>query len=151
VYYSKMEYVPKICIEREDFNNLLALGHDCTTYLNMSLFFTSLMGCSLVAVVHQYLSLQTEFDRLVQVKKSLMDHITSLEEELTAVYANEKEEGQEEEGQEEEGQEEEQEEEGQEEEEEEEEEEQQEDVTDTKVTEDEVLDDLAEDTKPHVD
>ena len=135
-----MEYVQKICIERQDFNNLLALGHDCTTYLNMSLFFTSLMGCSLVAVVHQYLSLQTEFDRLVQVKKSLMDHITSLEEELTTVYANEKEEEEEEEEQEEE-----------EEEQEEEEEEQQEDVTDTKVTEDEVLDDLAEDTKPHVD
>ena len=92
------------------------------------------MGCSLVAVVHQYLSLQTEFDRLVQVKKSLMDHITSLEEELTAVYANEKEEQEEEE---------------QEEEEQEEEEEEQEDLTDTKQ--DEVLDDLADDTKPHVD
>lgn len=126
-----MEYVPKICIEREDFNNLLALGHNCTTYLNMSLFFTSLMGCSLVAVVHQYLSLQTEFDRLVQVKKSLMDHITSLEEELTALYANEQQEGQEEN------------------EDEEEEEQEAEDVTDTKQ--DEVLDDLAEDTKPHVD
>ena len=133
-----MEYVQKICIEREDFNNLLALGHDCTTYLNMSLFFTSLMGCSLVAVVHQYLSLQTEFDRLVQVKKSLMDHITSLEEELTTVYANEKEEQEEEEAEEEEQEEEEQEEEGQ-----------QEDVTDTKQ--DEVLDDLVEDTKPHAD
>ena len=129
-----MEYVQKICIEREDFNNLLASSYDCTTYLNMSLFFTSLMGCSLVAVVHQYLSLQTEFDRLVQVKKSLMDHITSLEEELTAVYANEKEEQEEEE---------------QEEEEQEEEEEEQEDLTDTKQ--DEVLDDLADDTKPHVD
>ena len=130
-----MEYVQKICIEREDFNNLLASSYDCTTYLNMSLFFTSLMGCSLVAVVHQYLSLQTEFDRLVQVKKSLMDHITSLEEELTAVYANEKEE-QEEDEQEEEEQEEQ-------------EEEEQEDLTDTKQ--DEVLDDLADDTKPHVD
>jgi hypothetical protein len=130
-----MEYVPKICIEREDFNNLLALGHNCTTYLNMSLFFTSLMGCSLVAVVHQYLSQQTEFDRLVQVKKSLMDHITSLEAELTAVYANEQQEGQQE---------------NEDEEEEDEEEEQEaEDVTDTKQ--DEVLDDLAEDTKPHVD
>ena len=125
-----MEYVQKICIEREDFNNLLASSYDCTTYLNMSLFFTSLMGCSLVAVVHQYLSLQTEFDRLVQVKKSLMDHITSLEEELTTVYANEKEEQEEQE-------------------EEEEEEEEQEDLTDTKQ--DEVLDDLADDTKPHVD
>ena len=126
-----MEYVQKICIEREDLNNLLASSHDCTTYLNMSLFFTSLMGCSLVAVVHQYLSLQTEFDRLVQVKKSLMDHITSLEEELTALYANEQQEGQEEN------------------EDEEEEEQEAEDVTDTKQ--DEVLDDLAEDTKPHVD
>ena len=133
-----MEYVQKICIEREDFNNLLASSYDCTTYLNMSLFFTSLMGCSLVAVVHQYLSLQTEFDRLVQVKKSLMDHITSLEEELTAVYANEKEE-----------QEEEEQEEQEEEEQEEQEEEEQEDLTDTKQ--DEVLDDLADDTKPHVD
>ena len=133
-----MEYVQKICIEREDFNNLLASSYDCTTYLNMSLFFTSLMGCSLVAVVHQYLSLQTEFDRLVQVKKSLMDHITSLEEELTAVYANEKEEQEEEEQEEEE-----------EEEQEEQEEEEQEDLTDTKQ--DEVLDDLADDTKPHVD
>ena len=132
-----MEYVPKICVEREYFNNLLALGHNCTTYLNMSLFFTSLMGCSLVAVVHQYLSLQTEFDRLVQVKKSLMDHITSLEEELTAVYANEEQEGQEGQDDEEEEQEDE------------EDEKEAEDVTDTKQ--DEVLDDLAEDTKPHVD
>ena len=129
-----MEYVPKICVEREDFNNLLALGHNCTTYLNMSLFFTSLMGCSLVAVVHQYLSLQTEFDRLVQVKKSLMDHITSLEEELTALYANEQQEGQEE---------------NEDEEEDEEEEQEAEDVTDTKQ--DEELNDLTEDTKPHVD
>ena len=137
-----MEYVPKICIEREDFNNLLGSSHDCTTYLNMSLFFTSLMGCSFVAVFHQYLSLHTEFDRLVQVKKSLMDHITSLEEELTAVYTNEKEE---------EGQEQEQQEEEEQEEEEEEEEEQQEDVTDTKVAEEELLDDLTEDTKPHAD
>jgi len=125
-----MEYVQKICIEREDLNNLLASSHDCTTYLNMSLFFTSLMGCSLVAVVHQYLSLQTDFDRLVQVKKSLMDHITSLEEELTAVYANEQQEAEEEEQEEQEA-------------------EEAEDVTDTKQ--DEELNDLTEDTKPHVD
>jgi hypothetical protein len=125
-----MEYVQKICIEREDLNNLLASSHDCTTYLNMSLFFTSLMGCSLVAVVHQYLSLQTEFDRLVQVKKSLMDHITSLEEELTALYANEQQEAEEEEQEEQEA-------------------EEAEDVTDTKQ--DEELNDLTEDTKPHVD
>lgn len=134
-----MEYVQKICIEREDFDNLLASSYDCTTYLNMSLFFTSLMGCSLVAVVHQYLSLQTEFDRLVQVKKSLMDHIVNLEAELTAEYSNKEEQEEEEEEQEEQEQEEQAEQ----------EEGQQEDVTDTKQ--EEVLDDLAEDTKPHAD
>ena len=87
-----MEYSQKICIEREDFNNLLASGHDCVMYLNFSLFFTSLMGFSLVAIVHQFLSLQKEFDGLVQVKKSLMDHIVTLEAELTAAYAMEEEE-----------------------------------------------------------
>jgi hypothetical protein len=66
-----------------------------------------------------------------------MDHITSLEEELTAVYANEEQEGQEGQDDEEEEQEDE------------EDEKEAEDVTDTKQ--DEVLDDLAEDTKPHVD
>jgi hypothetical protein len=70
-----------------------------------------------------------------------MEHITSLEEELTAVYENE--EGQEQEQQ--------QEQEEEEVEEEEDEDEEQEDVTDTKVAEEELLDDLTEDTKPHAD
>jgi len=120
-----MEYVQKICIEREDLNNLLASGHDCTTYLHMSIFFTTILGFSLVGTVLHALSLQKEIDGINQVKKSLMDHIVTLEAELTALYANEDEE------------------------EEEQEEEQQEDSTETKQ---EVEpDDLAEDTKPHVD
>jgi hypothetical protein len=126
-----MEYVQKICIEREDLNNLLASGHDCTTFLHMSIFFTTILGFSLVGTVLHALSLQKEIDGINQVKKSLMDHIVTLEAELTALYANEDEE---EEGQEEEEQ---QEEEGQ------------EDATETKQEVE--LDDLAEDTKPHVD
>ena len=126
-----MEYVQKICIEREDLNNLLASGHDCTTYLHMSIFFTTILGFSLVGTVLHALSLQKEIDGINQVKKSLMDHIVTLEAELTALYANE--DGEEEE---------------QEEEQEEQQEEEQEDATETKHEE---LDDLAEDTKPHVD
>jgi fructose/tagatose bisphosphate aldolase len=118
-----MEYVQKICIEREDLNNLLASGHDCTTYLHMSIFFTTILGFSLVGTVLHALSLQKEIDGINQVKKSLMDHIVTLEAELTALYANE--DGEEEE-----------------------QEEEQEDATETKHEE---LDDLAEDTKPHVD
>jgi sensor histidine kinase YesM len=125
-----MEYVQKICIEREDLNNLLASGHDCTTYLHMSIFFTTILGFSLVGTVLHALSLQKEIDGINQVKKSLMDHITSLEEELTAVYANEQQEAEEEEQEEQEA-------------------EEAEDVTDTKQ--DEELNDLTEDTKPHVD
>ena len=136
-----MEYVPKICIEREDFNNLLAFHHDCTSYLHMSIFFVAILGFSVAGVVLHVVSLQKDIDGLNQVKKSLMEHITSLEEELTAVYENE--EGQEQEQQQEQGEEEEDEEQEQ--------EQEQEDVTDTKVAEDEVLDDLAEDTKPHAD
>jgi hypothetical protein len=130
-----MEYVPKICIEREDFNNLLAFNHDCTSYLHMSIFFVAILGFSVAGVVLHVVSLQKDIDGLNQVKKSLMEHITSLEEELTAVYENE--EGQEQEQQQEQ--------------EEEEEDEEQEDVTDTKVAEEELLDDLTEDTKPHAD
>jgi hypothetical protein len=134
-----MEYVPKICIEREDFNNLLAFNHDCTSYLHMSIFFVAILGFSVAGVVLHVVSLQKDIDGLNQVKKSLMEHITSLEEELTAVYENE------------EGQEQEQQQEQEEEEEEEDEDEEQEDVTDTKVAEEELLDDLTEDTKPHAD
>ena len=116
-----MEYTQKICIEREDFNNLLASGHDCAMYLNFSLFFTTLLGFSFLGGIHYCLSLQNEIEGLVQVKKSLMDHIVNLEAELTAAYAEVQQEQEEEQEQEQEEQ------------------------------EQEDLNDLAEDKKPHAD
>jgi len=82
-----MEYNQKICIERVEFHDLLASGHDCSTYLNFSLFFSSLLTFSFLGGIHYCLSLHNEINGLVQVKKSLMEHIHTLEEELTAVYA----------------------------------------------------------------
>jgi hypothetical protein len=90
-------------------------------YLNFSLFFTTLLGFSFLGGIHYCLSLQNEIEGLVQVKKSLMEHIYTLEQELTAVYA----EVQQQEQEQEEDQEQEQ--------------------------EQEELNDLAEDTKPHAD
>jgi hypothetical protein len=119
-----MEYNHKICIERVEFHNLLASGHDCAMYLNFSLFFATLLGFSFLGGIHYCLSLQNEIEGLVQVKKSLMDHIVTLEAELTTAYA-EAEQPQEQEQEQEEEQEEEQ---GQDE-----------------------LDDLADETKPHED
>lgn len=123
-----MEYTQKICLERVEFHDLLASGNDCAMYLNFSLFFTTLLGFSFLGGIHYCLSLQNEIEGLVQVKKSLMDHIVNLEAELTAAYAEDQQEQEEEQEQEQE--------EGQEQEEEQEEEE---------------LDDLAEDKKPHAD
>ena len=119
-----MEYTQKICLERVEFHDLLASGHDCATYLNFSLFFTTLLGFSFLGGIHYCLSLQNEIDGLVQVKKSLMDHIVTLEAELTAAYAEVQQEQEEQQEQEQEQEQEQQEEE---------------------------LDDLADDTKPHAD
>ena len=82
-----MEYSQKICIERVEFHDLLASGNDCAMYLNFSLFFTTLLGFSFLGGIHYCLSLQNEIEGLVQVKKSLMEHIYTIEQELTAVYA----------------------------------------------------------------
>ena len=117
-----MEYTQKICLERIEFHDLLASGHDCAMYLNFSLFFTALLGFSFLGGVHYCLSLQNEIEGLVQVKKSLMDHIVTLEAELTAAYAELQQE---------------------------EVEEQQ--VEQEQEQEQEELNDLAEDTKPHAD
>jgi len=102
-----MEYTQKICLERMEFHDLLASGHNCATYLNFSLFFTTLLGFSFLGGIHYCLSLQNEIDGLVQVKKSLMDHIVTLEAELTAAYAEEEQEEKQEQEQEQEQQEEE--------------------------------------------
>ena len=87
-----MEYTQKICLERMEFHDLLASGNDCAMYLNFSLFFTTLLGFSFLGGIHYCLSLQNEIDGLVQVKKSLMEHIYTLEQELTAAYAEEEQE-----------------------------------------------------------
>ena len=129
-----MEYVHKICIEREDFNNLLASDYDCKTFLHMSIFLTTILGFSLAGTILHAFSLQKEIDGINQVKKSLMDHIVNLEAELTAEYSNKEEEVEEEEAEEEEQ--------------EEEQEEQEEEEAEQK---EELLDDLADDTKPHAD
>jgi hypothetical protein len=92
-----MEYTQKICLERMEFHDLLASGNDCAMYLNFSLFFTTLLGFSFLGGIHYCLSLQNEIDGLVQVKKSLMEHIYTLEQELTAAYAEEEQEEQEQE------------------------------------------------------
>jgi hypothetical protein len=92
-----MEYNQKICLERVEFHDLLASGHDCATYLNFSLFFATLLGFSFLGGVHYCLSLQNEIDGLVQVKKSLMEHIYSLEEELRAKYTEDEQEQEQEE------------------------------------------------------
>ena len=127
-----MEYTQKICIEREDFNNLLASGHDCSMYLNFSLFFTTLLGFSFLGGIHYCLSLQNEIDGLVQVKKSLMDHIVTLEVELTAAYAEVQQEQEQKQEQEQ-------------------EQEQEQVEAQVEEQEQELSDDLAEDTKPHAD
>ena len=132
-----MEYTQKICIEREEFHSLLTSAHDYATYLNFSLFFTTLLGFSFLGGIHYCLSLQNEIEGLVQVKKSLMDHIVTLEAELTAAYAEVQQE------QEEQVQEQEQELEQ--------EQEQEQDQEQEQEQEQEELNDLAEDTKPHAD
>jgi hypothetical protein len=86
-----MEYTGRICIERIEFNELLTSSHDCTTFLNISLFFVALLGTSLLGSVHFLLSQQREIDGLVQVKKSLMKHIVSLEEDFAVAHSEEQE------------------------------------------------------------
>ena len=127
-----MEYTQKICIEREEFHSLLTSAHDYATYLNFSLFFTTLLGFSFLGGIHYCLSLQNEIEGLVQVKKSLMDHIVTLEVELTAAYAEVQQEQEQKQEQEQ-------------------EQEQEQVEAQVEEQEQELSDDLAEDTKPHAD
>ena len=99
-------------------------------YLNFSLFFTTLLGFSFLGGIHYCLSLQNEIEGLVQVKKSLMDHIVTLEAELTAAYAEVQQEDEQEQAQ---------------------EHEQEQEQEQGQEQEQEELNDLADDTKPHAD
>lgn len=81
-----MDYLPKICIELEEFHTILAVNHDCTIYTNLSFLLSTVLGISLITFVGCYTSLQNEIDSQEKVKKSLMEHIQSLETELTKFH-----------------------------------------------------------------
>ena len=81
-----MDYLPKICLELEEFHTILAANHDCTIYTNISFLLSTVLGISLITFVGCYTSLQNEIDSQEKVKKSLMEHIQSLETELTKFH-----------------------------------------------------------------
>jgi hypothetical protein len=87
-----MEYERNICISSDDFNTLLASGYDCDMYLKMSALLGGFFGGLLLIMVNRFLIKQSEIDNLLQVKKSLMEHIVALEDELTKAYTKEEEE-----------------------------------------------------------
>ena len=78
-----MDYLPKICLELEEFHSILAANHDCTIYTNISFLLSTVLGISLITFVGCYTSLQNEIESQEKVKKSLMKHIESIEDELT--------------------------------------------------------------------
>ena len=81
-----MDYLPKICLELEEFHTILAANHDCTIYTNISFLLSTVLGISLITFVGCYTSLQNEIESQEKVKKSLMVHIQSLEKELTKFH-----------------------------------------------------------------
>jgi sensor domain CHASE-containing protein len=81
-----MDYLPKICLELEEFHTILAANHDCTIYTNISFLLSTVLGISLITFVGCYTSLQNEIDSQEKVKKSLMKHIESIEDELTKFH-----------------------------------------------------------------
>jgi hypothetical protein len=87
-----MEYSRNICVELEDFNALLASGHDCDMYLKMSCLFAGLFGGVVIVMADYIVNQSKEIKSLRQVKLSLMEHISALEHELTQAYTNEEEE-----------------------------------------------------------
>ena len=81
-----MDYLPKICLELEEFHTILAANHDCTIYTNISFLLSTVLGISLITFVGCYTSLQNEIESQEKVKKSLMKHIESIEDELTKFH-----------------------------------------------------------------
>jgi septal ring factor EnvC (AmiA/AmiB activator) len=97
-----MEYIRNICITQQDFHEILASGYDCDMYLKMSSLIGAVFGTTLLLMTHHLLNQKLEIDNLTQVKRSLMEHISNLEDELTQLYTQEEEEKEEEEEEEEE-------------------------------------------------
>ena len=67
-------------------------SHDYDTYFKLSTFLGGLFCVSLVIASNIILNKQREIEGLLGVKASLMEHIMSLEDELTQKYADEVEE-----------------------------------------------------------
>jgi hypothetical protein len=81
-----MEYVRNICVTQQEFHDILASGYDCDMYLKMSSLIGAVFGSVLLLMTHHLLNQKLEIDNLTQVKRSLMEHISNLEEELTQLY-----------------------------------------------------------------
>ena len=87
-----MEYIRKICITQQEFHDILASGYDCDMYLKMFSLIGAVFGSGLLLMTHHLLNQRLEIDNLTQVKRSLMEHISNLEDELTQLYTQEEEE-----------------------------------------------------------
>jgi len=61
-------------------------------YLKMSSLIGAVFGSGLLLMTHHLLNQRLEIDNLTQVKRSLMEHISNLENELTQLYTQEEEE-----------------------------------------------------------
>ena len=92
-----MEYVRNICISHQDFHDILSSGYDCDMYLKMSSLIGALLGTTLLLLTNRLLNQQHEIDNLTQVKRSLMEHISNVENELTQLYTQGEEEEEEDE------------------------------------------------------
>ena len=84
-----MEYGRQICIDSLDFDELLKQNHDGRMFLNMSCVLNFIFGAAVVALGNYAMNRQTTIDHLQQEKRSLMDLVVTLEDELTAIYAEE--------------------------------------------------------------
>ena len=92
-----MEYIRKICITQQEFHDILASGYDCDMYLKMFSLIGAVFGSGLLLMTHHLLNQRLEIDNLTQVKRSLMEHISNIENELAQLYTQEEEEEEEEE------------------------------------------------------
>jgi hypothetical protein len=87
-----MEYTRQICIDSLDFDELLKQNHDGRMFLNMSCLLNFIFGAAVVALGNYATNRLLAIDHLQQEKRSLMDLVVTLEDELTAKYVEEDEE-----------------------------------------------------------
>lgn len=87
-----MEYTRQICIDSLDFDELLKQNHDGRMFLNMSCLLNFIFGAAVVVLGNYATNRLSVIDHLQQEKRSLMDLVVTLEDELTAKYAEEEDE-----------------------------------------------------------